>query len=220
MKKIWLILICAAMITMTAACGSKSPADDSAGIAHHGTVIRYIFQYDGARTNLDMVSDRNRAEDFRACANRDMIADRGMAFSGIFTGTAKRHALVERDIVTDNRGFADHDTAAVVDEKAMPDLGAGVDFDAGFPSCALREQARIEKVSVLIGFMGAAVTEYRLEARIAEQDFEPAVYCRVSAQYCINFFFQIFEHGITEFLLPEFPDTSGLPAGCSVPGHS
>lgn len=31
MKKIWLILICAAMITMTAACGSKSPADDSAG---------------------------------------------------------------------------------------------------------------------------------------------------------------------------------------------
>ena len=129
-------------------------ANDSAGISDHGTVIRYIFQYDGARTDLDMVSDRNRAEDFRACADRDMIADRGMAFSGIFTGTAERHALVERDIVTDNRGFADHDTAAVVDEQAMPDLGAGVDFDAGFPSCALREQARIEKVSVLIGFMG------------------------------------------------------------------
>ena len=108
----------------------------------------------------------------------------------------------------------------MIDEETMTNLCAGVDLNASFPSGALREKPSVKIMPVLIGFMGTPVTQYRLKTRVAQQDFETAVYCRVSAEDCIDFFFQILEHLITEFLLPEFPDTLGLPAGCSVPGRS
>ncbi len=44
---------------------------------------------------------------------------------------SKGHALIELDVVTDVRGFANHDAGAVVDEKAATNAGAGMDIDAG-----------------------------------------------------------------------------------------
>src|SRR5882672_10248102 len=50
--------------------------------------------------------------------------------------------MVDRAIVTDQRGFADHDTHAVVDEEAPADRGARMDFYAGQPAADVGQEAR------------------------------------------------------------------------------
>src|SRR6202011_1424599 len=55
---------------------------------------------------------------------------------------AQRNLVIEHDFIADLRGFADHNTRAVIDEKALADLRAGVNFDAARQkTCELRDQA-------------------------------------------------------------------------------
>jgi hypothetical protein len=44
---------------------------------------------------------------------------------------AEGHAMVERDVIADLAGLADHHAHAVVDEEPPADLGARVDLDPG-----------------------------------------------------------------------------------------
>ena len=49
--------------------------------------------------------------------------------------------MIHGDVVADDGGFADHYRGAVVDEEAVADLGAGVDFDEREDARDLREEA-------------------------------------------------------------------------------
>ena len=76
------------------------------------------------------------AEDGRAGVDRGVVADGRVALSGhgvtvARTERAERHALIELDVVADDRRLADDDAGAVVDEEVFADLGAGVDVDTG-----------------------------------------------------------------------------------------
>ena len=58
-----------------------------------------------------------------------------------FAGAAQGDALVERDVVADDRGLADDDAHAVIDEEAAADLRAGMNLDAGDQAGDLRQDA-------------------------------------------------------------------------------
>ena len=64
-----------------------------------------------------------------------------MALAAMERGAAEGHALIERHVVADLGGLADHHAHAVVDEQAPADLGAGMDLDAGQDPPEMRDEA-------------------------------------------------------------------------------
>jgi hypothetical protein len=46
-------------------------------------------------------------------------------------GAAKRNRLIDGHIIADDRGFTDHHTHAMVDEKIFPNGCARMDFNTG-----------------------------------------------------------------------------------------
>ena len=61
--------------------------------------------------------------------------DGGVALPGVFSGAAQGNLMINRTVVPDFRGFADHDAHPVVDEQLSADLRAGMNLDAGlFPA--------------------------------------------------------------------------------------
>ena len=93
----------------------------------------HVGDHDGVGADLRAVPDRDRAEQLRAGADRDVVLHRRVALAGGEARAAERDALVERDVVADRRRLPDHDARAVVDEQALADLGGRVDLDAGQP---------------------------------------------------------------------------------------
>ena len=63
--------------------------------------------------------------------------------------TAKRHALVERDIVTDLGGFADHHAHPVVDEYTLPDACPRMNLNAGEHPAHMRYEPAGKKPAAL-----------------------------------------------------------------------
>ena len=60
-----------------------------------------------------------------------MTADIGIGRHTRRRKRAERCALIELDIVADDRRLADDDARAVVDEEVFSDLRTGVDVDTG-----------------------------------------------------------------------------------------
>ena len=80
---------------------------------------------------LRALADLDRAEDLRAGSDHDAVAKRRMALAadaGCRVGAAKRHMLVDGDIVADLGTFAD-DAEAMVEEEALADLRARMNVD-------------------------------------------------------------------------------------------
>lgn len=87
---------------------------------------------------------------------------------------AERHALVDRAVVADLGGLADHHTHAVVDEHAPPEGCARMDFDAGHETRQLRDEAREPAAPRLPARMGEPVQHERVQTRITREDFPGA----------------------------------------------
>ena len=73
-----------------------------------------------------------------------------MTFAGVFAGAAQGHLVVNRAVVADLGGFAEHDAHAVVNEQAAPDFGAGVNFNAGKAAAPLADHAGQEKTLMTV----------------------------------------------------------------------
>jgi hypothetical protein len=101
-------------------------------------VGRHILDDHGAATDARAVADRDRPQDLRADADDDIIAQRRVALPTALACASKRHILVQDDVVPDDCRLADHDTHAVVDEKASADLCAGMNLDSGQEPADLR----------------------------------------------------------------------------------
>jgi hypothetical protein len=106
----------------------------------------YIGQDEGVGSDAGVVAYVDRAEDGGADADHDAVPDGGMAAAALGVvppaAAGERDAVIDRDIVTDDRGFTDHDAGPVVDEEAPPDGRARMDLDAGQRPYHLGERAR------------------------------------------------------------------------------
>ncbi len=64
-----------------------------------------LFDNNRIGSDAAVVADLDRAEHLGAGADDDPIANGGVAFADIPAGTAVRDAVIDRDVVTDLRGF-------------------------------------------------------------------------------------------------------------------
>ena len=97
---------------------------------------------------------------------------------------AERHALIELDVVADDRRLADDDAGAVVDEEVFADLGAGVDVDAGRAVGIFAHDARDERHAALIQLVRDAVDEDGIQTGVGEDDLLLAAGGGVAVEVC------------------------------------
>ena len=98
--------------------------------AHYGRIIGHRMHHHRAGSDLDMVTDLNPAQHFRAGSNDHVVSNRRMPLAALVAGTAQRYALIHQHVVANFRRFANDDSHAVVDEEAPADGRAGMNFDA------------------------------------------------------------------------------------------
>ena len=99
---------------------------------------------------LHRVADLDRAEQLRARADHHLVADGRVALAAGEARAAQRHALVHRHVVAHLGGLADHDSRAVVDEQAAPDVGGRVDLHPGHHLHHVGEHARRQRHAGLV----------------------------------------------------------------------
>ena len=103
----------------------------TSGHANHRRMCWNGGHNDTTGTHTTVAPDCYRAKDRRAQSHDDEIFDRGMALALAQTGSAQTDTLVDQYIITDNRGLADDNAHAVIDETTRADRGSGMDLDAG-----------------------------------------------------------------------------------------
>src|ERR1019366_1000822 len=122
--------------------GNRTHAHDTPRYTDDGRVVRHRMNDNGTGADLHVIADPDAAEYFRARSNDDVVADRGMALAVFITRASQRYPLVEKHIVADFGGFADHHAHAVVDEKTAADGRARMYFNARQKSGYLRDETR------------------------------------------------------------------------------
>ena len=101
---------------------------------------RHILGDHGIGTHRDAMAKGHIAQHLGAGADRDAVAQRGMAFDPVQGTTTEGGPVIHHHVITHLSGLADDDAHAVVDEEALADLGSGVDLHAGRRPGGLRQQ--------------------------------------------------------------------------------
>src|SRR5207237_5450682 len=97
--------------------------------------------HDRTRPDLGMIADQNGSEHLGAGAEHYPPSQRRVAFTGIPRGAAESHTMIERAVVADLGGFADHHPHSMVDEYAASDGRPGMDLDSRQPATPVRQPA-------------------------------------------------------------------------------
>ena len=139
-----------------------------------GPTVYHFAQHHGTGGDAGVVTHLEGAQDLRAGAHQDIVAQRGVALSLILAGTTQCDALVQQAVVADLRRLADDDAHAVVDDQAVADGGTGVDLDAGPEPAPLGHAPGQEKPVVDIQPMGQPVIEDGVDAGVQEKDLQLA----------------------------------------------
>ena len=84
--------------------------------AHYGAAIRNRMNNDGAGADLDVIAEANIAEHGGSSADHHALAKSGMPLAAHVAGSAKRDALIEKNVVAYLGCFADHNAEAMIDE--------------------------------------------------------------------------------------------------------
>src|SRR6185369_1524937 len=116
--------------------------DDARRNADRGGSRRHVFHHHRIGADPRTVPDRDRTEDFCAGTDHHAVTESRVALALVPRRAAEGYAVIQRAVVADLRSFADHDTHAVIDEKALSDLRAGMNFHAGQPAPDMRNEAR------------------------------------------------------------------------------
>jgi len=78
------------------------------------------------------------------------------------TGRAQSHLVIQHYVVANLGGLSNHDTCAVVDKKAFPNLRSRMNLDATCnKSGKLRDQTRQKRDMSLVKSMGDAMVDDR-----------------------------------------------------------
>ena len=109
--------------------------------------------------------------------------------------------MIERAIVGDFSGFADHDSHPVVDENPAPHRRPGMDLDSRQPARPVREPSGEPAQAEPPQPMGhPAVPDERMQPGIARQHLPPGAGGRVPVEYDGDIFAKAAEHtGIFPF---------------------
>jgi hypothetical protein len=129
---------------------------------------------DRVGADLHPIAHLDRAQQLGAGTDHDVAADRRVALAAEETRTPERDALVERDLIAELGGLADHHAGAMVDEERAADLRRGMDLHAGRDPGEVRERAREQRHARLVHRVRDAMREQRLDAAVREQDLPPA----------------------------------------------
>ena len=108
--------------------------DQPARHADHRHVTRHALEHHGIGTDTHPVLDEDRSEHLGTGTDHDVVAQGRVALALVPAGATQGDAMVERAVIADLGGFPDHHPHAVIDEKAPPDAGTGMDFDARIPA--------------------------------------------------------------------------------------
>ena len=169
-------------------------AHDAAGVADHGTVIRYVLEHNGPRADLHMVADGDGTQYLGPGPHGDAPADGGVALAGVLAGAAQGGPLVDGHVVAYLGGFADHHAGAVVDEHALAQLRAGVNVDARALVGMEVDEPGPEIVAFQICPVRPPVGAHGLEARITEKDLPTGMNRRVAGDHRVQIPLQCVKH--------------------------
>ena len=141
-----------------------------------------------------MMADGDATENRGVGVDGDVILDDGVArhvehitVSVILEALGtESHALIQRDMSTDDTGFADDDTRAVVDGEVLADAGAGVYVDARLGVRLLGDDARQDRYLHLMQGMGYAIMGHGVDNRIAEDDLTVGLSRRVVIEHRLD----------------------------------
>src|SRR5208337_2129640 len=92
---------------------------------------RNILDDDRIGPDTRVSADRNIAENLRPGADHHTVLHGRMPLAWRPGRSAERDAVIESDIVADDRGFADHHARAMIDEETLADHRARMDVDIG-----------------------------------------------------------------------------------------
>src|SRR5664279_3363396 len=123
--------------------------DDVARHAHHRGIVRYVAKHHRSGANPAIAPHRNVAQNLRASTDHYVVEKGRVPLPQFLAGSTKRHTLVERDVLTDNGGLADHHAHTVIDKEPTADFRAGMDLDGGEKASDLRQPARQQKEPVI-----------------------------------------------------------------------
>ena len=104
-------------------------------------IALYVAHHHRASADSGVGADRDRAQHLGASANYDVFRQGGVALAVLLAGAPQGYPLVQQATVADLCRFTDHHTHAMVDEDAMADTGAGVDFNSCEGTTDLAEAA-------------------------------------------------------------------------------
>ena len=143
--------------------GDKAAASDDDAVSDHG----FTAEHGGIRVDRHVIPDRR------------MALDAGKLLPAPCGKRAQRDALIQFDIVANDRRFPDDNTCSVVNEKIFSDDRAGVDIDPRLAMCVFRHDPRDERNTFKIQDMGDPIYKNRKQAGIGYDDFRFAFGCGV-----------------------------------------
>src|SRR5947209_4849355 len=113
-----------------------------AWVPDHGRVRRNVMNDHGIGADLGPTPDVDRAKKPSAGPDRDVVLHGGVPLAGCKPGPPEGHALIDRDVIADLSGLADHHAHAVVDQKPFADLCRWMDLHTGHGARDRSDQAR------------------------------------------------------------------------------
>ena len=146
--------------------------DDLSRHADDDRVRRDGFHHHRICADATIRANRDRAENFCARADDDVIFQRGVALALVQTDAAERDAVIQRHVVADLRRFADDNAHAVINEKAVADFCARMNFDPGDAARKLRQPSSQQFQIVRPQPMRDAIRPQGVQSRIEQRDFE------------------------------------------------
>src|SRR5262249_36484732 len=123
------------------------------------------------------------------------------ALALIERGAAQGNALIKRHIVSQLGRLADHDAHSVVDEHAPPDLGAGMNLDAGQQTAKMGQKTPQDMPTALPSSVGRPVKQQRMQPRIAKHDLQPRSGGRIARHNRGDILAKMLEDHKSSFLL-------------------
>lgn len=99
--------------------------------ADHRGISRDILDDNGTGANFYILTERDRTKDKGICSYEYASFDGGVAFAFVFPSASQSTPMKKDHIISDFGSLADHDAHPMIDEDALADGRAGMDFYPG-----------------------------------------------------------------------------------------
>ncbi|MPM60586.1 hypothetical protein SDC9_107438 [bioreactor metagenome] len=169
--------------------------NDARGNAHRRRPCGHRFDDHGVAADLGAIAHLKAAQNLGTGAHHHVLAQRRVALGALVKRrAAQRHALVDRAAVADLGRLADDHTHCMIEEHAVADLRAGVDFDAGEPARHMRDEAPQPLEAMRPTPVRRSMQPDGMQARIACDHFPGTAGSRVALKNALDIGSQAVKH--------------------------